>query len=136
MPGLEKAKVFDASALIAYFEGDSGCDKVREIFKKSEKERSPLFLSVINWGEVLYATERKYGPHKKEQIEEMIDQSGLEVVPVERNLTRHASHFKNQYCLGYADAFVFALALEKKADLITADKDFQTVENKVNVIWV
>lgn len=133
---MEKAKVFDASALITYFEGSSGCDKVRDIFKRSEKERSPLFLSVINWGEVLYATERKYGPQKKEQIEGMMDQSGLEIAPIDKDLARHASHLKNQYRLGYADAFVLALAIEKKADLITADKDFQTAENKVNVIWV
>jgi predicted nucleic acid-binding protein len=43
---------------------------------------------------------------------------------------------KNKYDLGLADAFATALAKHKKAELVTADYEFKSVEKEIKIIWL
>ena len=125
------ARVLDSSALLVYFEAQPGCEKVTGIFEESGKEHLGLFISIVNWGEVLYMIERKHGLHRRDAIEHLMDQMNLEVVSPERDATREAAHFKAAYKLPYADCFAAALAAQRKAELVTSDKDFRAVEHKI-----
>ena len=129
-------KVFDSSALLTYFEAQPGYEKVTDIFEESGKQPFEIFVSIVNWGEVLYLVERKHGVHRRDAIEHLMNQMNLEVISPGKETTRKAAHLKAVHKLPYADCFAAALAMEKKAVLVTGDKDFKTVENQVDVLWI
>ena len=56
-----KPTVLDASALLAMFFGEPGMEQMRELFHKASEADQPVFISAVNWAEVLYQMERKRG---------------------------------------------------------------------------
>jgi len=38
--------------------------------------------------------------------------------------------------MSYADCFAAALARQRKAELVTGDKEFREVEKEVKILWV
>lgn len=133
---MKGAKVLDSWALLAYFEGQEGGNKVTEILKETAEKEKDLLISVINWGEILYIIESRYGKDKKNEIEHLMSQMHLKVIDVDQDLTRQAAHFKATKKMSYADCFAAALAKMHKAELITGDKEFKEVENEVKIIWI
>ena len=126
-------KVLDSWALIAYFENEGGGVKVNGILKEAVQAKKNLLISVVNWGEVLHVIERRYGREKKNEIEHLMDQMHLEVVAANKEIARQAAHLKATEKLPYGDAFAAALALGRKAELITGDKDFRLIEKKIRI---
>jgi predicted nucleic acid-binding protein len=59
----------------------------------------------------------------------------IRLVPADAELARHAAEFKANFNLPYVDTFAAALALQRKASLVTSDKDFARVEKKVDLLW-
>lgn len=53
-----KTIVLDSYALLAYFEKEAGWDTVAELLADAAADRYLLQCCVVNWGEVLYITER------------------------------------------------------------------------------
>ena len=60
----------------------------------------------------------------------------LETVPVDRELAETAAGLKNEHGLGLADAFAAALAKIRKAELVTADTEFKSVEKEIKINWL
>jgi predicted nucleic acid-binding protein len=61
---------------------------------------------------------------------------GIEFVAADWGLSRNAAGFKAHRRMSYADCFAAALAKERKAELVTGDKEFKQVEGEVAVHWV
>ncbi len=51
-------------------------------------------------------------------------------------LAEAAAAYKAADQLGLADAFAAALAKNRKADLVTADREFKSVESEIKIIWL
>jgi uncharacterized protein with PIN domain len=133
---LDHIKVLDSWALLAYFEGEKEGLKVAQVLKEASERREILLISVVNWGEVLYVTEGRYGRGKRDEVERLIDQMQIEIADVNREITHLAAHLKATEKLPYGDSFAAALALSRKAKLITGDKDFRCVETKIQIQWL
>jgi len=133
---LKGAKVLDSWALLAHFEGEKAGERVRELLKEAAEDQKKLLISVINWGEVLYTIESRYGKGKRDETEHLMNQMHLEVVDVDKELTREAAHIKAEAKLSYADSFAAALAKNRNAVLITGDKDFKSIEDKIKIGWL
>lgn len=131
-----KQKVLDSWALLAYFEGSLQGKTVLEILRETAVGEYALFMTSMNWGEVLYVTWRQYGEEKKKLIEHMMEQMPLEIVPADKTLTRQAAYFKAIEKLPYCDSFCAALAFFKNAELVTGDSDFEAVEGKIKIQWL
>jgi predicted nucleic acid-binding protein len=131
-----KPVVLDASALLAMFFGEPGMEEMRDLFHKAAEADRPVFISAVNWAEVLYRMERKQGKTGWETARQFEGTTPLETVPVGRELAEAAAHLKNEYDLGLADAFAAALAKEKKAELVTADTEFKAVEKEIKIAWL
>lgn len=131
-----KQKVLDSWALLAYFEGSLQGNAVTELLKEAAGEKHVLSITSVNWGEVLYVAWRRYGEEKKNIVENMMEQMPLEVVPADKTLTRQAAYFKAIKKLPYSDSFCAALAYLKKAELVTGDRDFKPVEDKIAIQWL
>ncbi|MGD0350020.1 MAG: PIN domain-containing protein [Verrucomicrobiota bacterium] len=131
-----KPTVLDASALLAMFFGEPGMEKMRELFHKASEADRPVFISAVNWAEVLYRMERKHGKAGYDTARQFEHTTPLEAVPVDRELAEAAALLKNAHGLGLADAFAAALAKHKKAELITADTEFKPLEKEIKINWL
>ena len=56
-----KTTVLDASALLALFFDEPGAEKMEHLFQAASEADRPVFISAVNWAEVLYKMERKHG---------------------------------------------------------------------------
>ena len=128
-----KRYVLDASALMAFFEREPGADRVEQLLSAAAASERPLLMSVVNWGEVYYSTWRKYGEEVARRTLAEIAQLPIEVVDVDMEMTKLAASFKARHKLPYADAFAAALAKERRASLITTDKDFKLIEGEISL---
>jgi PIN domain nuclease of toxin-antitoxin system len=131
-----KLTVLDASAVLAMFFGEPGMEQMRELFHKASEADRPVFISAVNWAEVLYKMECKHGQAGLDIARRFEHTTPLEAVPVDRELAESAAHLKNAYKLGLADAFCAALAKSKKAELITADLEFKAAEKEIKINWL
>lgn len=129
-------RVLDSYALIAFFENQSGADRVGEMMKQARDTGKDLLLSVVNWGEIYYILHRSAGQSAAELALQGIDTLPIEVVPADQELTRLAAQFKVSKRMSCADCFAAALAKTKKADLVTGDKAFQSVADQINLVWI
>ncbi len=131
-----KPTVLDASALLAMFFGEPGMEKVRDLMHKAAEADRPLFISAVNWAEVLYKVERRQGAAALETARQFERTTPLEVSPLDRDLAEAAASLKTKHGLGLADAFAAALAQSKKAELVTADTEFKVLEKEVKIQWL
>jgi ribonuclease VapC len=131
-----KTTVLDASAMLAMFFGQPGMEQMRDLFHKASEADRPVYISAVNWAEVLYKVERKQGKTGLETARQFERTTPLEAVPVDRELAEAAALLKNEHHLGLADAFAAALAMHKKAELVAGDKEFKAVEAIIKINWL
>jgi predicted nucleic acid-binding protein len=130
-----KRIVLDASAVMTFFENRPGASKVEDLIHLGVADQRQLLMSVVNWGEVYYSTWRAHGPGVARKTLENISQLPIDIVDADLDLTRLAVELRADYKLPYTDCFAAALAADRKASLATSDKDFATVEKKIDILW-
>lgn len=131
-----KALVFDASALLALLFDEPGAEAVEALMHRASEKDQPMLMSAVNWAEVCYRVEGKRGAEALAQAKAFATNTPVVVVPADRELSETAAAYKAADQLGLADAFAAALARNRKADLVTADREFKSVENEIKVIWL
>ncbi len=131
-----KRYVLDSYSLIAYAEGERGAKEVAEIFKDSLSGKAEIFLCVINWGEMYYIALREGGKERAEIYRNTFARYPISVVEANKELTLQAAQYKAFHKMSYADAFAAALAKNRKAVLVTGDKEFRTVEGDIKISWI
>ena len=131
-------KVLDSWAVIAFFEDEPEAEAVEEIIHRASLDRHKLLMSVVNWGEVYYNTMRETSQAEAEARMQDIASLPIEIVGLDDDLkiTRQAAIYKATYRISYADAFAAALAKEKKAELVTGDPEFKTLEKEIKINWL
>ena len=100
------------------------------------ERRLDQFICVINLGEIIYMTKRRFGDQKKMEILGRIHQLGVKVLPAPESLVYKAAELKAEYPISYADCFALACALENSATLVTGDPDFKKVAHLVSIRWI
>ncbi|MCO5052291.1 MAG: PIN domain-containing protein [Verrucomicrobiae bacterium] len=131
-----KPVVLDASALLALFFDEPGAEKIEHLFHLASEADRPVFISAVNWAEALYKMERRHGKAGLETARRFERTTPLETVSVDQEQAEAAAQLKNKYDLGLADAFAAALAKNKKAELVTADQEFKSVEKEIKINWL
>lgn len=131
-----KTTVLDSYALLAYFEKEAGWDTVAQLLADAAAERCRLCGCVVNWGEVLYITERVYGADKAEEVEAILADLPIEWVDADRDLTRGGRPLQVDGGLAYADCFAAALARQTDGEVVTDDPEFENVSDRVDVRWL
>lgn len=131
-----KALVFDTSALLALFFGEPGAETVEALMHRASEKDHPMLMSAVNWAEICYRVEGKRGAEALAQAKEFATNASIVVVPADRELSEAAAAYKAADRLGLADAFAAALAKSRKAELVTADREFKAVEGEIKIIWL
>jgi predicted nucleic acid-binding protein len=127
--------VLDSYALLAYFGDEDGADIVADLIKRTTEDVS-LFLSLINFGEVAYITEREKGTQQAVELLEDIRRLPIILSRIDEERVLAAAHLKAYHPVSYADAFAIALAQEFSAAVVTGDPEFKRVESVVPVLWL
>jgi predicted nucleic acid-binding protein len=128
--------ILDSYALLAYLGGEAGQARVKIALKQAKGEKCRLLLCMINFGEVLYMTERRRGFAAAQSAQALIENLPIDILDATRNLVLDAAHFKANYALSYADAFVVALAQREGGTILTGDPEFQSVNKLVTIEWL
>jgi predicted nucleic acid-binding protein len=127
--------VLDSYALFAYFGDEEGADIVADLIQRTTEDVS-LFLSLINFGEVAYITEREKGARRAVELLEDIRRLPITLSRIDEQRVMAAAHVKARYPVSYADAFAITLADELEATVVTGDPEFKKVESVVTVLWL
>jgi predicted nucleic acid-binding protein len=128
--------VFDSFAVLCYLNREQGFAQVTEKLVAASKGETEIALNMINFGEILYITERERGLTAAQEVLQAIEQLPLTILEATRSRVLAAAHLKANYAISYADAFAVAAALELEAQVLTGDPEFRRVEHLVAVEWL
>jgi predicted nucleic acid-binding protein len=132
----KKVFVLDSYALLAYLGGEPGQSRIKEALTQAKEETCSLLFYMINFGELLYLTERRRGLSAAQNVQALIEYLPIAILDATRNLILDAAHVKANHALSYADAFVVAIAQREGGVILTGDPEFQAVEELVTVEWL
>ena len=127
--------LFDSHALLAFFQNENGAEVVYKILQRTRKDNKDPLICIINLGEILYMTKRRFGESKKVEVLARIHQRSFEVLPVPDQLVFRAAEIKAEHPISYADCIVVACAQEHSAVIVTGDPDFKHVEHLAKISW-
>jgi len=130
-----KRVVLDASAIMTFSANRPGAEKVEQLIQLALDGKRELLMCVVNWGEVYYSVWRDRGPGFARHILAQMAQLPIHLIPADVDLARDAAEFKANFNLPYVNGFAAALAVTRKASLATSDKDFASLEKKLDLLW-
>jgi len=131
-----KVLVFDSSALLALLFDEPGAGVVEALMHRASEKEQPMLIGAVNWAEVCYTVETKRGPDALARAKEFASHTRITVIPADRELAEIAATYKAAGVLALADAFAAALAKHRKAEFVTADYEFKSVEKEIKVVWL
>ena len=130
------ALALDSWAVLAYLGDEASGQEVADLISNAHEHRIPMYMSIVNAGEVWYILARESSETKADSAISDLTGLGIELVGVDWPITRLAGTFKARYRMSYADCFAAALAKDRKAELATGDKEFSQVEGEVTIRWL
>lgn len=125
--------VLDSFAVLAYLEDEAGAGRVNAVLTAAQQGGASIWMSIVNFGEVVYITEREQGLFAAQRVIAAMDQLPMSVVDADRKLTLSAAKVKAHHGISCADAFAVALAQSKQAAVLTGDPEFRKLEELVAV---
>jgi ribonuclease VapC len=128
--------VLDSFAVLAYLEDEAGAGRVNAVLAAARQGGASVWMSIVNYGEVVYITEREQGLFAAQRAIAAMDQLPMSVVDADRKLTLSAARVKAHHGISYADAFAVALAQARQATVLTGDPEFRKVEALVAIDWL
>ncbi|MBN2116856.1 MAG: type II toxin-antitoxin system VapC family toxin [Anaerolineales bacterium] len=131
-----KAYVLDTWAVIAYLEDEPSGEQVEELIATAHEEQIPIYMSVVNVGEVWYTVAREVSEEEANASVKILSDLRIHFEDADWSLTQEAARFKSQNKMSYADCFAAALAKCKKADLVTGDGEFKPLDGEIKIQWI
>ena len=128
--------VLDSFALIAFLQNEPGGARVQELFAKAESGQTRLAMTVVNLGETLYVTYRRGGPARFVDTLNLVPDLPLEMVDVDVSLAVTASRIKAVLPIAFGDCFAAALAIDRRATVVTGDPEFERLAHVIPIEWL
>jgi predicted nucleic acid-binding protein len=136
VPPKIKALVLDSWAVIAFFEDEPAGKKIADLIANAHEDRIPVFMTVVNVGEVWYITAREISEEAANNIVKELSDLRIEFVDVNWEITQEAARFKSRNRMSYADCYAAALTRSKKGVLVTGDSEFKAIDGQIDIQWV
>ena len=131
-----KRYVLDSYAMIAYFEDEPGANRVAQVLRQLVQGKARGFMSMMNWGEVYYNTMREQGVAEAEKVILQLDKFPIQLVEADKDLAYEAAKLKGKYRIAYADCFAIALCTKLNASLVTGDREFKKLKERLSIHWI
>ena len=119
--------VLDASALLAYLHQEPGSNEVRSVIGES-------VIGTVNWCEVAQKAARRRLDVDK--VAGLLNELGLEIVPfsaTQANLAARLWEHTRRHGLSLADRACLALAMDRNAPVLTADRAWAELDLELEV---
>ena len=114
--------VFDACALVAFFNDEDGADAVEELLFRASEGHCTIIMNKYNLLEVYYGYLRANGEEFAENILNIVENSNINICDILTDtLFRQAGKFKTSYRVSLADSMALAQASVEQATLVTTD---------------
>lgn len=136
MPSKTKAFILDSWAVIAFFEDEPAGKKIADLISDAHENGIPIYMTVVNVGEVWYITAREISEESANNIIKELSDLRIEFIDANWEITHEAARFKSMHRLSYADCYAAALTRLKKGVLVTGDKEFKTIGTQIEIQWV
>jgi predicted nucleic acid-binding protein len=133
---VSKTYVLDANALLDLVEDAGGAERMEQLCREAAHRRTPLLMSVVNWGEVFYLLWQWRGEEKARRTMGNLSRLPLDLVPVDLPQVLKAGEIKAVHKIPYVDCLAAALAEARQAVLVTSDRDFEKLGRRVEVLWL
>ncbi len=131
-----RSYVFDASALFAFLQDRAGAARVNQLLNEAMRGHAEIFMSAVNYGEVYGRILREYGPDRARATIDAVHPLPVSLEDVTPQRAFLAAEVKARYKLYYVDSFAAALAIERKAALVTSDSDFRRLGHGFPTVWL
>ena len=125
--------MFDSWAVLAYLQGESAAEHLADILAEAIQAEAPLFMSVVNVGEVWYILAREVSTAEADKSIGTLRSWGVEFVDADWTHAKEAALLKSRHRMSYADAFAAALAKSRKAELVTGDPEFEQLGDYASI---
>jgi predicted nucleic acid-binding protein len=139
MPATEEfVYVFDACALIAFFNEEEGAGVVADLIMQANTREAHIYMSIVQVLEVYYDRIRVKGYEFADTVLQSICASSIQIIyDVSLTNVREAGRLKGRYDISLADSIACAAASSMSATLVTSDGKFKPVEEaeKISVFW-
>jgi predicted nucleic acid-binding protein len=133
---MTESYVLDANALIDFVESGPGMRKVDQLLHAAALEQNEIFVSVMNLGEVFYWLWVTRSEDRARQTLDGLSRLPIRIVPVDLPQAIKAGELKALHKIPYVDCIAAALALQYRAILVTADRDFEKLGHRFSVAWL
>ena len=122
--------VLDTGVIIAFaaMEADKSLDSVEKIFNLTRSKKLDTFISSITIAEIFAYFSKKKDPKKAVEISSFLEEIGVELINVNKEIAKNSGVLKSRYSISFADAIILATCIDKNAHLITYDKEFSVVK--------
>jgi|ERR1700730_1361691 predicted nucleic acid-binding protein len=133
---MSKTYVLDASAVLDFVDDGPGAERIEQLFRDARSSNTPLLMSVLNWGEVLYLSWQRRGEESARRTVADLLRLPIELVPVDLSHALKAGEFKVIHKIPYVDCVAAALSTLRRATLVTADRDFEKLGRQFPIMWI
>ncbi len=133
---MTKTYVLDASAILDYIQDGPGAATLERLLREEFRREADLTVSVINWGEVFYWLWQRRGEEKARQTVASLSGLPLQILPVDLPQALKAGEIKAVHKIPYVDCVAAALAVLRKATLVTSDRDFEKLGRHFPILWI
>lgn len=118
--------VFDTGIIIAFVnaEKDKSLESIEKIFELAKNRKLQLSVSSITISEIYAFFYRRREPKKAVGISAMLEEIGVKIVDLDKELAKKGGVLKSKYTMSFADAIILATCVDAEAALITYDKEF------------
>ncbi|MEK6888333.1 MAG: PIN domain-containing protein [Candidatus Aenigmatarchaeota archaeon] len=123
--------LLDTGIIIAFVnaEKDKSLESIERIFELTKSKKLQIFISSITISEIYAFFYRKREPKKAVEICSLLEEIGVAVINLDKELAKKGGIFKSKYAMSFADAIILATCVNTEASLITYDKEFSAVKD-------
>lgn len=128
--------VLDTYAVLTYLKEEPGWRQVKDLLWDAFQKKCNVYMSQVNIGELYYILYRECGAGSSDRVIAVIRHWPVKFMDVKADTAIVAGRIKAENRLSYADAYVVATALAKKAAILTGDREFKSVEDIAAINWL
>lgn len=129
-------QVLNSSALVALIHKQAGHDYVYRLIERTQEGEADLYLSELNYGEILHVVARTWGIEEREYHRRVLPTLPVTLVPVDRALIEQGAEIKALRGGAFLDAICAALAERLDATVVTGDQEFHNYGGLVEIEWL
>jgi len=131
--------VFDACALIAYFNDEVGAEVVEDLLERARQDRVRIYVAAVNVYELFYDCLKRDAATAQQLVDDVYGLPLTVVEVLDRALMQHAGGFKTTYRVSLADSVALGLAQQHNAHLVSSDHhEFDPIDRdgKARFWWI